>query len=405
MQAAVTAQEMSETLERLAEGLHQLLSRMHASRPSFDDPVRREQFLARVQELADKTQQAREMANAMWASLGDKMATARDSVQARKEAWGEKFAQAKDAAQASREALGERMAEARDTAAARRQALGDKMAEARDSAAARRQALGEALDSVSSQLRTLAAECAEGPRVVAWKARRDRLSTSYEDLLRSVRNSRLARVATKQIHLPHLKPTNYHRNIFHIGMGVIAVSMYELLLTYTATICVLASISLLAGSLEITRKIWPKWNHMLMNSIFFRRIARPREHHRINSASVFAFTLLGVCLVAPMVAVEVGLLVLAFADPAASIVGKRWGTKKIWRQKSWVGSLAFLVVAFVAAFAFLTFKAALPTWGAIAGVSLATALAATTAETLSDRLDDNFSVLAMSTLVAALFLL
>jgi dolichol kinase len=421
MQAVVTAQEMSETLEHLAAELHQLLSRMHASRPSFDDPVRREQFLSCVQELADKTQQAREMANAMWASLGNRMATARDSVQARKDAWGEKFAQAKDAAQASKDALGERMteardsavahgqalgermAEARDSAVAHRQALGERMAEARDSAAARRQALGEALDSVAMQLRTLAADCADGPRMASWKAGRDRLSTSYEDLLRTVRNSRLARVATKQIHLPHLKPTNYHRNIFHVGMGVGAVGMYELFLTYTSTVWILLAISVLAGSLEITRKIWPQWNLMLMNSIFFRRIARPREHDRINSASVYTFTLLGVCLLAPMIAVEVGLLVLAFADPTASIVGKRWGVKKVWRQKSWAGSLAFLLVAFSVAFAFLTLKSALPTMGTIAGASFATALVATVTETLSDRLDDNFSVLAMSTAVAALF--
>ncbi len=387
MQAVVTAQEMSETLERLAAELHQLLTRMHASRPSLDDPVRREQMRIRLQELADKTQHAREMANAMWASLGDRVATARDSVQARREAWGEKLAQAKDAAQASRDALGERMSEARDTAAARRQAL------------------GEALDSMATQLRMFASECAEGPRMAAWKAGRDHLSNSYEDLLRSVRNSRLARVATKQMHLPHLKPTNYHRNVFHVGMGVVAVAAYELVLTYTATLWVLAIISAIAGTLEITRRIWPHWNHLLMNSIFFKRIARPREHGRINSASVYAFTLLGVCLLAPMTAVEVGLLVLAFADPAASIVGKRWGTWKLWRQKSWAGSLAFLTVAFGVAMAFLTWKAAAPTWGTVSGAAFATALAAATTETLSDRLDDNFSVLAMSTAVASLFLL
>lgn len=387
MEAVVTAQELSETLERLAEELHQLLSRMHSGRPRFDDPVFQEQFRIRVQELADKTTQAREMANAMWASFGDRVADARESVQARKEAWGEKMAQARDAAQASREALG------------------DRMAEARDSAAARRQALAEALDSMASQLRTLASECADGPRMTVWKARRDRLSNSYEDLVRSVRSSHLARVATKQIHLPHLKPTNYHRNVFHVAMGLSAVALYELVLTYSATIWVLGSLSAVALTLEVTRKVWPRWNHVLMHSIIFRRIARPREHGRINSASVYTFTLLGVCLLAPMTAVETGLLVLAFADPAASIVGKRWGTRKIWRQKSWAGSLAFLAVAFAVTAAFLTWKAALPTWGTIAGVACATAVVGAATETLSDRLDDNFSVLAMSTAVTALFFL
>ena len=239
--------------------------------------------------------------------------------------------------------------------------------------------------------------------MTAWKTQRDRLSTSYEDLLRSVRNSRLARVATKQVNLPHLKPINYHRNIFHVAMGVVAVVLYEYFLSYSATILVLGTISVIAGTLEVTRKIWPAWNHILMNSFLFKRIARPREHSRINSASVYTFTLTGVCLLAPMIAVETGLLVLAFADPAASLVGKRWGSRKLWRQKSWAGSLAFLVVAFLVAAAFLTLKLAVPTWGTLAGAAFAIALVATATETLSDRLDDNFSVLAMSTAIAALF--
>ena len=100
MEAVVTAREMSETLERLAVELHQMLSRMHASRPRFEDPAMRAQFSARVQELADRTQAAREMANAMWSSFGDSVANARDSVQARREAWGDRYAQARDAAQA-----------------------------------------------------------------------------------------------------------------------------------------------------------------------------------------------------------------------------------------------------------------------------------------------------------------
>lgn len=369
MEAVVTAQEMSETLEGLAVELHQMLSRMHASRRGFDDPELRLQFSTRAQELADRAQAAREMANTMWASFGERVASARDSVQAHREAWGER------------------------------------MADARDSAATRRQALSDALDAMAGQLRSLAAESAAGPRMTAWRSRRDRLSTSYEELLRSVRRSKLARVATKQVHLPHLKPTNYHRNIFHVGMGVVAVGLYEFFLTYTATIWVLATISAIAGTLEITRKFWPHWNHLLMNSIFFKRIARPREHGRINSASVYAFTLTGVCLLAPMIAVETGLLVLAFADPAASLVGKRWGRRKLWRQKSWAGSAAFLVVAFGVATAFLLWKSAVPTWGSVAGAAFAIALVATATETLSDRLDDNFSVLAMSTAIAALFFL
>jgi dolichol kinase len=365
---ATAMDQLSQTLESLSEELHQLLSRMQSSRKDFDDPQRLEQFRARAAELADRISSAREMANQAWAHFGERVASARDAAQAH------------------------------------RNALGEKVAEMRDSAGERRAALAASMDSMALQLRTMAQDFSHRPRARKVRDWRNRLSASYEEMIRNVRKSRLNRVATKQVHLPHIKPTNYHRNLFHVGMGVGSVILYETLLTYASALWVLGALCAVALTLEITRKIWPAWNEVLLNSFVFKRIHRPRERYRINSASVFALTLLGVFLVAPMTAVEVGLLILALADPVASIVGKRWGHRKIWRQKSWAGSLAFLGVAFGCAFGFLTWKAAFDSTSALLVAAFVTAFAAALTETLSDRLDDNFTVLSMSTLVMALFL-
>ncbi len=347
MQAVLTADELTLVLGSLTEELHQFLSRLYAEKLTDADRTRLDALVAACRELADKAQNAREMAGDAWDSFGERVANARDA------------------------------------------------------AAARRQTLGESLERMSTSLRSMAAELAEHPRVARVRSWRNRLSTNYEDLLRSVRRSRVAQ-AGQPLQLPHLKPANYHRNVFHVAMGLVSVLLYELVLTWPLTMLVLGSISTVVVTLEVTRKIWPRWNQMICDSIFFRLIIRPRELRRINSASVYALTLTGMCLLAPMPAVEVGLLVLAFGDPAASIIGKRWGSRKLWRQKSWAGSAAFFGVAFGVSVLFLGLKGLLAPWSMV-GVAAAAAFAGTVTELLSDRLDDNFSVLAMTTAVTALF--
>ena len=83
------------------------------------------------------------------------------------------------------------------------------------------------------------------------------------------------------------------------------------------------------------------------NELFFRlfsRLATPREATGIASATWYTMGMLLALTAFPLDAALSGILVLAWADPAASYVGRRWG-RRAFLGGTAVGSSVFLVVA------------------------------------------------------------
>jgi dolichol kinase len=319
----------------------------------------------------------------------------------RKAAWGE-AAWVESVRNSCRE-LEAKTASARAAATARWELLEQRLASTRRGASARYEALSESLDNLAASLRIVAAEVVTSSRRARCKEWCDRLAISYEDLVRNMRRARIVKTATARLSLPHIKPVNYARNIFHVFMGVMAVAAYELLLDWKSAMFVMAGLSAFVIAAEVSRAFVPGINRMLVTLPVFKQIIRPREMGRINSASSLTLTLTAMCLLAPMPAVEVGLLVLALADPAASLLGMRYGRRKLWKSKSVLGTLAFLAVALLVSLGVLALRSPLSgVWLAAAACCVAVASAAT--ELFSDRLDDNFSVLAIATGVAALWI-
>ena len=349
MEAALEAAQLSESLARLTLDLHAFLLRLHDRKAAWSEP-----------------------------------------------AWVE-------SARRSGRELAERVAAARVAAVRHWEVMGRTMASARKNATLRHESLSRSLEGMATNLCTLASDLAESSRKATAREWCDRLSWGYEDMVRAMRRAHLASRSLK-LSLPHLKPVNYSRNVFHVAMGVVSVALYELVLDWTSTMVVLGVLSALVIAAEVTRAFLPAVNRRLVSLPVFRQTIRPREMGRMNSASSYCLTLTAMCILAPMAAVETGLLVLAFADPAASIVGMRFGKRKLWKSKSVLGTLAFFGVALVSSAVVLTLRSSLGPWG-IAAASGAVAAASAATELLSDRLDDNFSVLAVATGVAALFLL
>jgi len=271
-----------------------------------------------------------------------------------------------------------------------RQMLADLQAKAqatRDLLQARRATLAPKLEQLSENLRALSTEFAASRR-----ARMKELSTQialqYEDLRRAVQ--RFPKVSAG-LTLRKLKPVNYGRNLFHVSNGVLAVAAAELL---PASFCTwaMAGFITMVVALETLRRLVPALNDFLMDRIF-HRIARPRERKEVNSASWYTLALTLTYFLLPLRAVEVGVLVLAFADPAASIVGKRWGRTKVYREKSWLGSAAFAVTAALVSFGFVALMVPGASLAWRLGVAGVAAAVGTVVELFSEKLDDNFSVL------------
>lgn len=262
--------------------------------------------------------------------------------------------------------------------------------------------LSTRLDEISASLRRVATELdarrtRTGTLNETWKS----LGQQYEALLEHVRQRRLA--VPEGVSLEHIKPRNYSRNLFHVSVGLVCILAYELLLTRTLLIIVGSSFLGLFIFMDILRRYSPYWNKHFVQRMF-GAISRPGEAYRIPSATWYTVALLIGTIFLPQHAVELGALVLAVGDPAASLAGKRWGSIKLYGQKSWAGSGAFMLVSFVIASTFL--------WLVVPGVGLTRALGiagvlsmlGAVTELLSRRVDDNLSIPLAVGLMAAVLL-
>ena len=256
--------------------------------------------------------------------------------------------------------------------------------------------LAESYEARVAQLRVQGGKLAENyeASVAKYREHREKLAYNYEELRHYLKRV-LAPSAMRSLKLTKLKPVNYTRNVFHVGMGVGAVLVYEFLLSPAQCMGVIAALCVAAVSTEILRRFFPKFNDLLMDTVF-RRIARPRERLETNSATYYSIALLLVLALMPGRAVELGLLVLAFGDPAASVLGKRFGKRKLWREKSLVGFNAFVGLSFLVSFGFLSLTMGAETLVWRLGVAAIAAVVGAVTELFSERLDDNFTILVMT---------
>jgi dolichol kinase len=120
-----------------------------------------------------------------------------------------------------------------------------------------------------------------------------------------------------------------------------------------------------------------------LNALFFRMFpafASPREAVGIASSTWYLVGVFLTYALFPMRVAVPGILVLALADPAAGTLGRLFGKRRLGHG-TWVGSAAFLAVAFAVLALHL---------GPAAG--LAAALIVTMVEVVPWRLDDNLTV-------------
>lgn len=133
------------------------------------------------------------------------------------------------------------------------------------------------------------------------------------------------------------------------------------------------------------------------------RMLKKEERKRISGLFYTALApFLLVWLVDP-VALSYAFLMLAFVDPLASIMGKTFKSKKIYRNKSFVGTGTAIVIGVILSIFFLSLIGGVPFykwyWGVIFG------LTAGIFETFGYPIDDNFSILFTSGILMHLLLL
>ncbi|MEW5734252.1 MAG: diacylglycerol/polyprenol kinase family protein [Thermodesulfobacteriota bacterium] len=275
----------------------------------------------------------------------------------------------------------------------------DRAAAAKENLAGTPAAVSGYVDEVMETLRKFSDELAHSPNAARYKEVRLTLSQLYEKILMALEEAAPG-PGSPQAQLLPLKPVNYYRNIFHVGMGLVAVLLYQLVLSWSLAMTLLIITLSTFVTLEITRRRYPKFNDYLVDGVF-GIIVRPRERYRVNASTYYLAALTIMTAITPKPALCIGLLVLAFGDPAASLAGRRWGRKKLWQEKSVAGTSAFFLVSLVATLAYLILT--LPSLAAWRMLLICTTVSAAGAATelFSRRINDNFTIPVVAAGVAA----
>lgn len=234
--------------------------------------------------------------------------------------------------------------------------------------------LEEALPPVEGPVERLRAE---------WDAFRQRLQPAYEDLAAALRG-------LNTVPLPSLRPTNYARNLFHIGSGVGCILLVQHVLSPMMTIAVAGFFAALGWSFEFSRRRFEAVNRLLMWML--GPFAHPHERHRINSSTWFTTALFLLAVSSDERTIAVALAVLAFGDPFAAIIGRRWGRTRLVNRRSLEGSGAFVLVGAAAAAAFLRIYYPAMSPAETLAMAGAGALLGAVAELFCSTVDDNLAV-------------
>lgn len=179
-----------------------------------------------------------------------------------------------------------------------------------------------------------------------------------------------------------------YRKLTHLGALSIPVGYYIFRLSRAEALWIMIPITLGMIILDISRlKGWKFWN-------LFRPVIGPiiREHESRGDFTGASYILTSACLVIALFDKPIAMASLVFiivGDTAAALIGRRFGRHKIG-HKSIEGSLSFLIVSAVVVLI-------IPDLNIIVG--LTGAVAATIAEAVTLRLDDNTTVPLISGLV------
>ena len=192
--------------------------------------------------------------------------------------------------------------------------------------------------------------------------------------------------------LPTRSAMNWPRKIFHmIGIGSTGLTLALSSLESAAALLIISCVAALVVTPDLLRFWFPSFNERVFRDFGF--IMRDYEQHRMSGMSWFLLGMILVLSVAPPAIAGLAVLLLAFGDPWASIIGIRFGKRRILGgRKTLEGVLGGFAVCFVVSVCYFGLSG-LVSAGAVVPAALLAAAAAAFAETISgSRVDDNFAI-------------
>jgi len=193
------------------------------------------------------------------------------------------------------------------------------------------------------------------------------------------------------------RPANVARTLFHVASGVVALSFLRVMPSRAWLVGAAAAFATFAWTCEVLRRRSAAVNERLMR--FFGPVAHAHEWHQVNSATWYATALVLMALFVPLQAAEVGVVVLAVADPMAGFFGRRFGRRRLASGRSFEGAAAFVAAGSLAAFAWM--KAAGTYEASRLGLAVLAGVVGAAVELFVSRVDDNLAIPVVTSLAVA----
>jgi dolichol kinase len=181
------------------------------------------------------------------------------------------------------------------------------------------------------------------------------------------------------------------RRVFHVFNGTVLVLALLLLpIPDSVVFAVLGTLLVTLVFLDVVRLTRPAVNRVFFKA--FGLLASPREARKVASSTWYLLAVFLALLLFPRTAALAGILTMALGDPAAAVVGGKYGRRKLGKG-SLEGSITFALVAFGV-------QLLVVPWPIAAAAALVTAAV----EALPWPVDDNLSVPLVASGVVTLLL-
>lgn len=190
------------------------------------------------------------------------------------------------------------------------------------------------------------------------------------------------------------------RKIFHIVFAIVFAGLYAFFFSQEQMIKIGFVLFLLMIIFEIGKFIIPK------NNFLYQKCIGLMKENEVRTVTSLFWTILlfwGLVIWLPVEGFLYVLLISGIADPMASLCGVKYGSVKLFGRKTWQGSFAFFVTAFVVSFFMLAYYD-IGSWSSIVFYSLLIVFIATIVEAISNKVDDNLTVALALAILYKLFL-
>ncbi|HEX9976025.1 MAG TPA: SEC59/DGK1/VTE5 family protein [Dehalococcoidales bacterium] len=173
------------------------------------------------------------------------------------------------------------------------------------------------------------------------------------------------------------------RGLFHMFAGL-SIPIAALFLSQTVMLISVGIVTLAFWLIEVLRLKYPAVNRLFL--LVFKAVVREEETSRLTGASYMLLASLLAVWVFPRDIAVLALSFLAVGDPLATIIGQRWGRRRIF-GKTLEGDLACLIACIAVGLVFRQVGVDLA-WPTI----LLGALSATVAQAVSLPINDNLTI-------------